>query len=121
MRPPEGSRGSKSPGHILMGSGLPNAKLPCSRAPLHPFQGSTGFHLSKFKKATMGIVWAQGLQAFKMAGSRAPVTPSPLRASIKMRPWLFFWNCSNWETFLEHAVDQGPNHWQLTWGTMVQG
>ena len=30
----------------------------------------------------MGIVWAPGLQAFKMMGSRAPATPPPLGASF---------------------------------------
>ena len=58
-----------------MGSGLPKIKLLCSRAPLHALVGSRLYFL-KFEKIAMGIVWAPGLQAFKMMGSRAPATPS---------------------------------------------
>ena len=50
-------------------------------------QGSIGcssglqeLYFLKFEKIAMGIVWAPGLQAFKMTGSRAPATP-PLGAS----------------------------------------
>ena len=34
-----------------------------------------GLNLLKFEKIAMGIVWAPGLQAFKIMGSRAPSTP----------------------------------------------
>ena len=58
-----------------MGSGLPKTKLLCSRAPLHALLGSRNSIFLKFEKIAMGIVWAPGLQAFKMMGSRAPATP----------------------------------------------
>ena len=37
---PYGNSGSESSGHILMGSRLPKAKVPCSRVLLLPFKGS---------------------------------------------------------------------------------
>ena len=36
--------------------------------------GLDGLHLSEFKKTSMEIVWVPGPQAFKIAGSRGPVT-----------------------------------------------
>ena len=56
--------GSESPGHILMGFGLPKAKLPCSRAPLHPFQGSAGSISQNLRK--------QPWELFGLRGSKLP-------------------------------------------------
>ena len=61
-----------------MGSELPKTKLLCSRAPLHALLGSRNSISSKFEKIAMGIVWAPGLQAFKMMGSRLQQPPPPL-------------------------------------------
>ena len=37
--------------------------------------GLQGLYFLKLEKIAMGHVWAPGLQAFKMMGSRAPATP----------------------------------------------
>ena len=52
-------------------SGLPKAKLPCSRFTAY-FSGLQWLHLLKFAQTTMEIVWAPGLQGAKMIGFRDP-------------------------------------------------
>ena len=45
--------------------------------------GLQWLYFLKLEKTAMGIVWAPGLEAFKMMGSRAPANP-PLGASQRV-------------------------------------
>ena len=49
-------------GHILIGTGLPKAKLPYFRAPLHTFHNSRAPSLKIRENHHIGIVWAAKLQ-----------------------------------------------------------
>ena len=72
VRPLNGSHAASLQRAYFDGLRAPQGKIIMLQGSNTYFSGLQGLHLLKFEKTTMGIVWAPGLQAFKMMGSRAP-------------------------------------------------
>ena len=64
----------------------PKDKIAVLQGSIARSSGLQELYFLKFEKIAMGIVWAPGLQAFKMMGSRAPATPlsGPLETRMKV-------------------------------------
>ena len=73
QRPPKGSRAPSLQG-VFNGLRAPRDKIAVLQGSIACFSGLQGLYFLKFGMISMGIVWAPGLQAFKMMGSRALAT-----------------------------------------------